>query len=404
MTWSYLTILLCFYAFIKEIKVAEPFIFKYQTEVLNIENAQLNGEVYPYFTYSYLVFSIPIFLLTDLLLYKPTMIVEMIGQIVFRSTLNFGVSVFSQQIGQITYALATSSEIGFFAYIYARLEKDQHRKLTSWTRAATMGGRTFGYFMCQTIILTRIGDYVTLIRIALVFPCVVFLISLFLPRVRWKKMAKRLSEVNGSGEPRSTQGQMTESCTIPTTYSAYLKGRLYKMTSEVIKIYKIGHIRKWSLWWALTTCMSLQVSQYAQAIWGEVQHGAYNPFNGFAEAAYTATAATAILVMSLIRIDWDRWGEITLVLISIIDASCLLINAQTESIYVMYGCYIGYRSLFQVMITIAQYNLAQKMVGESYGLVFGLNSFLALVLQTILTVIVSDKRGLSLPPRQQVLF
>lgn len=44
------------------------------------------------------------------------------------------------------------------------------------------------------------------------------------------------------------------------------------------------------------------------------------------------------------------------------------------------------------------------MVGESYGLVFGLNSFLALVLQTILTVIVSDKRGLSLPPRQQVLF
>lgn len=65
-----------------------------------------------------------------------------------------------------------------------------------------MGGRTFGYFMCQTIILTRIGDYVTLIRIALVFPCVVFLISLFLPRVRWKKMAKRLSEVNGSGEPR----------------------------------------------------------------------------------------------------------------------------------------------------------------------------------------------------------
>lgn len=111
-----------------------------------------------------------------------------------------------------------------------------------------------------------------------------------------------------------------------------------------------------------------------------------------------------ILVMSLMSIDWDKWGELTLVLISIIDTACLIINARTESIWVMYGCYIGYRSLYQVMITIAQWNLARKMVGESYGLVFGLNSFVALLLQTVLTAVASDKRGLGLGPREQYII
>lgn len=398
MAWSKLTIILCFYAFIKEVKIGEPFMFKYQSEVLNLTRAELTSEIYPFYTYSYLFCSIPIFMLTDLLLYKPTMVLEMIGQIIFRSALNFGLSVTSQQIGQIAYGLATSSEIAFFAYIYARLEKDQHEKLTSWTRAATMGGRTFGYCVSQTIILTQLGNYATLNKIALVFPCVVFLIAAFLPRVQWKNMAKRLLEADGIIATKTTEAYV-----MPHSYPSYAKGRIRKMASDVCRVYRNGYIRKWSLWWALTTCMSLQVAQYAQSVWGEVQQGANSPFNGFAEAAYTATATTAILVMSLISIDWDKWGEITLVLISVIDTLCLIINARTESIWVMYGCYIGYRSLYQVMITIAQWNLARKMVGESYGLVFGLNSFVALVLQTALTAVASDKRGLGLGPREQYI-
>lgn len=34
-----------FYSFIKEIKVGEPFMFKYQTEVLNFTSEQLSSEV-----------------------------------------------------------------------------------------------------------------------------------------------------------------------------------------------------------------------------------------------------------------------------------------------------------------------------------------------------------------------
>ncbi|VDN48131.1 unnamed protein product [Gongylonema pulchrum] len=83
--WYFLTPLLCFYGFIKEFKIGEPFMYLYQSQVLNLTREQLTNEIYPYSPYGYLVSLIPIFLLTDLLLYKPTMLVEVIGQAVYRS-------------------------------------------------------------------------------------------------------------------------------------------------------------------------------------------------------------------------------------------------------------------------------------------------------------------------------
>lgn len=58
--------------------------------------------------------------------------------------------------------------------------------------------------------------------------------------------------------------------------------------------------------------------------------------------------------MNAFPLNWDKWGELALVIISTIDAIVLYIYSQTQSIYIMYGCYIAYRSLYQVMITIAQ--------------------------------------------------
>lgn len=45
--WSakWLPALLCFYAVFKEIKVAEPYAYKYQTEYLNITAAEMTAEV-----------------------------------------------------------------------------------------------------------------------------------------------------------------------------------------------------------------------------------------------------------------------------------------------------------------------------------------------------------------------
>uniref|UniRef100_A0A0N5CC66 Thiamine transporter 2 n=1 Tax=Strongyloides papillosus TaxID=174720 RepID=A0A0N5CC66_STREA len=439
---SLLPIILCIYAFLKEIKVGEPFVFKYQTTVLNFTSTVLSGQVYPLSAYSYLIFLVPIFLLTDIFLYKPTMVIEMVGQVSLRYLFIYGLSLFEQQIAYVFYGIASASEVAFFAYIYAVLDKEQFQKLTSWTRAGTMGGRTTGYIVAQIIILTGMGDYLTLNKIALVIPSIVLLICICLPRVHWKHMVERLFEPD-----EECNGKIVHNEEKPDCYSKYLAFRFRQLKNDFIKIYSIGYIRKWSFWYSMTTCMSLQVALYAQTLWGEASEkdnplngfaeATYtftagisillmnkinlspfalyaqtlwgeasekdNPLNGFAEATYTFTAGISILLMNKINLNWDKYGEIVLVVISSIDAGLLLINAVTSNIFVMYGCYIGYRCFYQVMITIAQWNIAKKMVCESYGLVFGVNSFIALIMQSIIAAVVSDKRGLGMDVRSQYI-
>jgi hypothetical protein len=46
--------------------------------------------------------------------------------------------------------------------------------------------------------------------------------------------------------------------------------------------------------------------------------------------------------------------------------------------------------------------VAKHLNDDSCGLIFGVNTFIALVLQTVLTVIVVDERGLALETRPQV--
>lgn len=47
--------------------------------------------------------------------------------------------------------------------------------------------------------------------------------------------------------------------------------------------------------------------------------------------------------------------------------------------------------------------MAQKLRKETHGLIFGINMFIALLLQTLLTVIVSDFKGLALDERDQYI-
>ena len=79
----------------------------------------------------------------------------------------------------------------------------------------------------------------------------------------------------------------------------------------------------------------------------------------------------------------------------------LYLMATTDTIVMGYAGYIVFRALYQMMITVASFEIASNISQNSYGLVFGFNTFLALLFQTILTTVVADSVGLALPPKQQ---
>ena len=117
--------------------------------------------------------------------------------------------------------------------------------------------------------------------------------------------------------------------------------------------------------------------------------------------------------------DWSTLGELSLALTSLLDAVLLWLMASTSTIVMGYTGYLVFRATFQMMITVARsvmgivivmmmmmsvpsFEIARHISPSSYGLVFGLNTFLALSFQTVLTTIVADSAGLALEPRQQV--
>uniref|UniRef100_A0AC35FRJ2 Uncharacterized protein n=1 Tax=Panagrolaimus sp. PS1159 TaxID=55785 RepID=A0AC35FRJ2_9BILA len=398
--WAYfLPAIIVFYSVIKEIKIGEPFLYQYHTQVLNYTAKTLNGEIHPYSAYMYLIAIIPIFLFTDIFLYKPVMYLEIIGQITYRFTLVFTNNLFSQQFGQGMYGIASASEIAFFSYIYGKLEKDQYQRLTSWTRAGTMAGRTGGYVVAQILILTGTGTYVLLNQVAFSFSCLALVFCFLMPRVNWRKLVERIRVEQESQKSRAKSSHTP----LPISYKQYVLYRLGKLRSDFVKVYSNPFICKWSFWWAITTCMSLQISLYSQTLFGQAQGADEIPLNGFADAGYTFTATVGILLLNSLPINWNKWGETALVIISTLDAIFLYIYSTSTSAYPMYIVYIFYRSFYQVMITIAQWNIAKKMVCDSYGLVFGVNSFIALIMQSALTRIVSDKRGLGMQVRDAFL-
>jgi thiamine transporter 2/3 len=55
------------------------------------------------------------------------------------------------------------------------------------------------------------------------------------------------------------------------------------------------------------------------------------------------------------------------------------------------------------MITVASAEVAQGISDDSYGLIFGINRFVALTIQTVLTFSVADSNGFALMERDQFL-
>lgn len=128
MKWWIIAGILCLFGVSKEFRPMEPYLYNYQHENLNISDADLNGQIYPIWTYSYLIALIPSLLLTDVFLYKPVLIFESLCYISVWITLIFYKSIFSQQLGQAVYGFATATEVAYFAYIYVKVDRKKFSK------------------------------------------------------------------------------------------------------------------------------------------------------------------------------------------------------------------------------------------------------------------------------------
>uniref|UniRef100_A0A2I3M791 Solute carrier family 19 member 3 n=3 Tax=Cercopithecinae TaxID=9528 RepID=A0A2I3M791_PAPAN len=76
-SWIYPTVILCIFGFFSMMRPSEPFLIPYLSEPdKNLSSAEITNEIFPVWTYSYLVLLLPVFVLTDYVRYKPVIILQ----------------------------------------------------------------------------------------------------------------------------------------------------------------------------------------------------------------------------------------------------------------------------------------------------------------------------------------
>lgn len=394
--WLKLSLWIGTFGFLKEFRPEDPYITQYLVgPVMNLTEAQVNQEIYPVATYVCLAQLVVIFLLTDWLRYKPIIVMNAFSGVVSQAILIWGRGVPAMQAMEFFYGTMTACEVAYYTYIYAKVDKQHYQVVTSHMRAAALSGRFISATTSQTVLSFGIMDVAQLNHLTLVGMCAAFLWALSLPSLKHSLYFHRAKtnqlQVVDENTPVNREedhgGKCSEAITI--------------LWEDFKYAYTNPYVIKWSFWWALATCGYMQVMTYVQLLWIEIGGKQQVAFNGAVEAVYTVISASAALSFGWVNVDWRVHGEILLSVCTLIEGALLLSSAVATSIVHAYAVYVLFGMLYHIMMTVANSEVARQLKSDSYALIFGVNTFIALILQSCLTFAVAGNGGLTLNSRQQ---
>ncbi|PAV64237.1 hypothetical protein WR25_12553 [Diploscapter pachys] len=407
MHWKATTFLICTYGVVKEFRPATPFLTPFLvSHYKNLTLEEVYGQIYPFWTYSYLVALIPVFFLTDILRYKPVIVLEACCLCGTWAFLVWGQGVWEMQLMQIIFGLSSASEIAYYSYMYAIVDEKHYKMVTSYIRSAAMVGKLFAFTLGQILVSTGSGSYLLLNQISFGSCSAVVLIALFLPRVPARRVERqtRITMITAEEVPHGANDVEPTRAEIERTKLDHgLKVYLINTLKGFIVYKKNYFVLKWSIWWALASCGMYQVYNYMQTLWIAMQPDPEKVDNGIAECANTLSSAILSFVIQYLSINWLRYGELTLSLSSLIISAVLAVLSQINKIIVAYIGYVLCTAIYNMLITAASANIASELTASNYGLVFGWNTFVAVLLQSILTFAVADSHGFNLAIRAQFI-
>uniref|UniRef100_A0A8C4DEK3 Solute carrier family 19 member 3a n=1 Tax=Dicentrarchus labrax TaxID=13489 RepID=A0A8C4DEK3_DICLA len=390
--WRYPTTLLCIYGFFSTVKPLEPFIIPYLTGPdKNLTTEQVNNQIFPVWTYSYLAVLVPVFLLTDWLRYKPVVVFQCVSLFITTAMLLWMESVPAMQAMQFFYGVVTASEVAYFSYIYSVVDVKRYRKATSYCRSIQLLGYTVGSVLGQLLVSFNLMSYNNILVFTLVLTAIALLTSCLLPMPQQSMFFHR----RHTGQKTATEGTKRHSS--ESVGADNCSKVLLQVWRDFRQCYASRQLLYWSVWWAMATCGYNQTVNYVQVLWEHAQPSQnFSIYNGGVEAVSNLLGAATAYGIGFTEVRWEQWGELALGGFSGLGAASLFLMTFIGNIWVCYAGYVIFKCLYMLLITIAMYQIAADLSMERYALVFGANNFGALALQTIITSVVVDSRGLGL--------
>ncbi|XP_062987562.1 thiamine transporter 2 [Elgaria multicarinata webbii] len=427
--WIFPTMILCIYGFFTMMRPSEPFLTPYLTGPdKNLTINEVTQHIFPVWTYSYLALLFPVFLITDYVRYKPVIILQGISLIVTWLLLLFAHGLAAMQLMEFFYGTVTATEVAYYAYIYSVVSADHYQKVTSYCRSITLVASTMGSFLGQILVSLAHVSYFYLNAISLASVSVAFISAFFLPMPQKSMFFHRKSSLeapigptnkdapNVSGQPCYQQDKdLTVSSVNSQNLPEYPLPKiqkqnhfltvLWQLCRDLKECYSTKKLLYWSIWWALATAGFNQILNYVQVLWDDKAPSHSSAvYNGAVEAIATFLSSITSLAVGYVKLNWDLTGELALGAFSALDAGSLFLMCFTKNIWVCYAGYLVFKACYMLLITIATFQIAVSLSMERYALMFGFNNFIALIIQSIVTFIVVDSKGLGLDIGTQFLI
>ncbi|XP_066226107.1 reduced folate transporter isoform X2 [Saccopteryx leptura] len=409
-TWQCLVFSLCFYGFMAQMRPGESFITPYLLGPdKNFTQKQVTNEITPMLSYSYLAVLVPIFLLTDYLRYKPVLFLQGLSYISVWLLLLFGHSVLHMQFMEFFYSLTMAARIAYSSYIFSLVHPSRYQRMASYSRAAVLLGVFTSSVLGQLLVTLGKVSFTMLNYISLAFLTFSLVLTVFLKRPKRSLFFNRNEPACSRASP-SELDQMHPGPVQPagrklsrTLLAAWWDCILVRMFRELGDSLRLPQLRLWSLWWIFNSAGYYLIVYYVHILWNVVEPttDTTKVYNGGVDAASTLLGAITSFAAGFVKIRWALWAKLVIGGMTAVQAGLVFLMHSTNSIKLCYVAFVLFRGLYQFLVPIATFQIASSLSKELCALVFGVNTFLATVLKTIITLIVSDRRGLGLPVRSQ---
>uniref|UniRef100_A0A8C6UMU3 Solute carrier family 19 member 1 n=1 Tax=Neogobius melanostomus TaxID=47308 RepID=A0A8C6UMU3_9GOBI len=402
--WKFAIIVLCFYGFMASIKPGESFITPNLLSVeKNFTREQVTNEITPVLTYSYMAVLVPTFLLTDFLRYKPVLIIQGVSQVIIWLILLLGSTLLQMQLMEFFYGITMACRVAYSSYIFSLVSPVLYQRVAGYSRSATLLGVFTSSVLGQLCVSLGNITYYSLSAISLGFVSFGLLLASCLPWPKRSLFFNRSQEKETATKAETDQINPAQSG--KSSKSKWKDSVLVQMLLELKHVVKIPNLRLWSLWWIFNSTGYYLVLFYVHILWNKVYPATESKhvYNGGVEAASTLLSALTSFIAGYTKIRWSVWSELLIATITALQAGLLLLMGNTTNIWVCYLAYVLFRSFYQFLVPIATFQIASSLTKELCALVFGMNTFLGIILKSIINLIFADKRGLGLDVHKQFL-
>uniref|UniRef100_A0A2K6GW67 Solute carrier family 19 member 1 n=1 Tax=Propithecus coquereli TaxID=379532 RepID=A0A2K6GW67_PROCO len=337
---------------------------------------QVTNEIMPVLSYSYMLVLVPVFLLTDYLRYKPVLLLQGLSFVCVWLLLLQGRSVLHMQLMELFYSVTMAARIAYSSYIFSLVRPARYQRMAGYSRAAVLLGVFTSSVLGQLLVTAGGVSFTTLNYVSLGFLIFSLLLALFLKRPKRSLFFNRGAPLRGASPSElgpmrpgpAPRGKLRAACRDFV---------LVRMLRELGASLRLPQLRVWSLWWVFNSAGYYLVAPHPASRRGsQSEHG-----HDFCTKALRVIACVS--GADRVRVSLVFRPEPLPRYLSIVAAPAL--PPQSDP-----GLHLPF-----------SFQIASSLSKELCALVFGVNTFFATILKTVITLIVSDKRGLGLVVHSQ---